>query len=418
MVHRHTAVTALALVMSACGGSGTGGGGGADGGGGGGGDGGGGGGCTSAADCTGDEVCNPSSGECEAGLPCEAHGECGTGGHCADGTCEPNETGGTCDDDANCPAGDTCIDGFCGCEGVAFAAMPIVPNMMIVLDKSGSMTEDLEGDCPRLDNSNDCVYPPDNGTKDNPAYDGPPDKWAVATDAMSAVLDSHGSKVRFGLVTFASNSSCGTGHVRVDTGPNTKAMIQSVMNTTSPIGATPIGATLNALVGYNGLDDGNRTNYVLLVTDGQDTCGGNASGAAGNLYDQNPRVKTFVVGFGGGVNAGELNQTAVEGHTDRPGATKYYQADDATELQNALDTILGSVLSCEYQLDQVPEDLSQLYVYADGDPVDRDQTQTDGWDYDSASGTITFYGQICHDLQAGTVTDLNIVYGCPGPDVE
>ena len=413
----------LAVLFSlfvACGGSGGGGGGGSDGGGGGGSDGGGGGGgCTNAQQCDGDQVCNTDTGECEPGGPCGSHGDCGAGAHCPDGTCVPNDTGGTCDDDINCPTGSTCIDGFCGCEGEAFAAMPVVPNMMIVLDKSGSMEEDLDGDCPLFNNNTTtCDRPPHGSSPDpNPAFTAP-DKWSVATDAMTAILGSHGPDVRFGLVTFANGSDCGTGQVRVPIGPTTEAEIQATIDATSPIGSTPIGNTLNALVGNNGLDDLDRTNYVLLVTDGQDTCDGNASSAARNLFQQTPSVRTFVVGFGGGVDAGELNDTAEEGGTARPGATKYYQADNAAELQAALDTILGSVLSCQFQLDQVPEDLADLYVYADGNQVDRDQTQTEGWDYDTASGTLTFYGQVCQDLQDGTITDLNIVYGCPDPDVE
>jgi len=413
MARPRVLVVSLVLVLSACGGSGTGGGGSGADGGGGGGDGGSGG-CTNAQDCSGEEVCNP-SGECEAGLPCEAHGDCGMGGHCASGTCEPNDTGGTCDGDVNCPAGDTCIDGFCGCEGVAFAAMPIVPNMMVVYDKSGSMEEDLEGDCPLFDNgTTKCDYPPHgSGSDPNPAFDAP-DKWTVAGGGIDDILTSHGSKVRFGLVTFSSDGNCGAGNVRVDVGPNTEADIRSTIAASNPRGSTPIGDTLADLVGLNSLQSDAHSNYVLLVTDGMETCGGNPVSAARDLFQQSPRVKTFVVGFGGGVDANELNDIATEGHTDRPGATKYYQADNAAELGDALDTILGSVLSCAYQLDQVPEDLGQLYVYADGDPVNRDQTQSEGWDYDPATGTLTFYGQICQDLQAGSVTDLNIVYGCPG----
>jgi hypothetical protein len=334
-------------------------------------------------------------------------------------TCEPNETGGTCDGDGNCPVGDTCIDGFCGCEGTAFAAMPVVPNMMIVFDKSGSMEEDLDGDCPLFDNgTNNCDRPPHASNSDpNPAFDAP-DKWSVATDAISTVLSSHGNKVRFGLVTFSSDNSCGAGNVRVDVGPNTEADINMTLNNTSPRGSTPLGDTLQGLVGLNQLQNTQHPNYVLLVTDGMETCDGNPVAAARNLFQQAEKVKTYVVGFGGGVDASELNNIATEGHTDRPGPTKYYQADNATELGDALDAILGSVLSCEYQLDQVPEDLSQLYIYADGNPVDRDQTDMEGWDYDPATGTLTFYGQICQDLKDGTVTDLNIVYGCPDPDVE
>lgn len=417
---QRTQVAVLAVLLAACGGSGTGGGGsGADAGGGGGGGDAGGGGCTSAAQCSGDEVCNPATGECEAGLPCESHGDCGTGGHCVSNTCEPNETGGACDDDVNCPAGATCIDGFCGCEGTAFAAMPVVPNMMIVLDRSGSMEEDLDGDCPLFDNNTTkCDYPPHgSGSDPNPAFDAP-DKWTVAGDAMDAILTSHGARVRFGLVTFSSDGSCGAGNVRVDIANNNEADLRSIIDSTNPRGSTPIGDTLADLVGHPALQSTQHPNYVLLVTDGMETCDGNPVAAARDLYQQTPRVKSFVVGFGGGVDANELNDIATEGHTDRPGPTKYYQADNAAELTAALDSILGSVLSCEYQLDQVPEDLGQLYIYADGDPVNRDPTQMEGWDYDLASGTLTFYGQICQDLQDGSITDLAIVYGCPDPDVE
>ena len=415
----------LFILFVACGGSGSGGGGGtgdadAGGGGGGGADAGGGGGCTSAQQCSGDEVCSPATGECEAGLPCDAHGDCGTGGHCAGDTCEPNDTGGTCDDDVNCPVGTSCIDGFCGCEGEAFAAMPVVPNVMIVFDKSGSMEEDLDGDCPLFeDDETQCDYPPHGSSPDpNPAFDAP-DKWSVASDAMDSILTSHGPRVRFGLVTFSSDNNCGAGNVRVDVGPTTEADIQSTIASSSPRGSTPIRSTLQNLVGHPGLQDTTRTNYVLLITDGQETCSDNApSGAARNLFQQTPSVKTFVVGFGGGVDAGELDDIAEEGGTARATSPKYYQADNAAELQAALDSILGTVLSCQYQLDQVPEDLADLYVYADGVEVGRDPTQTEGWDYDAASGTLTFYGQICQDLQDGSVTDLNIVYGCPDPDVE
>jgi hypothetical protein len=417
---RRARLAVLSALFLACGGSGTGGGSGSDGGGGGGGgDAGGSGGCTNATQCDGEQVCNPDTGECEAGGPCEAHGDCGPGAYCQDGTCAPNETGGPCDGDGNCPAGDTCIDGFCGCEGEAFAAMPIVPNMMIVYDKSGSMEEDLDGDCPLFNNGEtSCDYPPHGSSPDpNPAFDAP-DKWTVAEGGLDMVLTSHGPKVRFGLVTFSSDGDCGAGNVRVAIGPTTEADIRTTIAGTSPRGSTPIGDTLADLVGNQSLQDTSRTNYVLLITDGQETCGGNPTAAARNLFQQTPRVRTFVVGFGGGVDANELNDIATEGGTARPGPTKYYQADNAAELQAALDTILGSVLSCEYQLDQVPEDLADLYVYADGTLVDRDPSQSEGWDYDPASGTITFYGQVCRDLQDGTINDLNIVYGCPDPDVE
>jgi hypothetical protein len=50
--------------------------------------------------------------------------------------------------------------------------------------------------------------------------------------------------------------------------------------------------------------------------------------------------------------------------------------------------------------------------------VFRDPTHQDGWDYDPATGTLTFYGPACQAIQDGSVLDVDIVYGCPGPVVD
>ena len=426
---RTIAVVSFSFLLIGCGGGGGGGGGGddADAGGGGGGDevdagGGGDDECDDAGDCADDEICN-ASGECEAGVACEAHGDCGVGGHCVDGTCEQNETGGTCDDDVNCPTADDCIEGFCGCEGAAFAAEPVTPNMMIVLDKSGSMDQDLDGDCMMRNpesGPDPCTYPPYDGNDYQNANWDAPSKWTVADDAMTGILVSHGDRVRFGLVTFASDENCGDGDVRVDIGDDTETEIQTTIDATSPIGATPIGDTLADLVGRASLQDVDHPNFVVLVTDGQETCDGDPEQAAMDLYAQALPVRTYVVGFGGGVDEAELDAVAVAGHTDRPSPaeTKYYQANNAQELADALDLILGDALSCSYDLDQTPEDPDLLFVYADDNAVDRDTNQTEGWDYDGATNSVTFYGQVCADLQDGTITDVNIVYGCPAGGVD
>ena len=50
--------------------------------------------------------------------------------------------------------------------------------------------------------------------------------------------------------------------------------------------------------------------------------------------------------------------------------------------------------------------------------IPRDPTHMNGWDYDPATNQITFYGPACDALKAGTVTDVDIVFGCdePTPD--
>ena len=87
-----------------------------------------------------------------------------------------------------------------------------------------------------------------------------------------------------------------------------------------------------------GLADATHTNYVLLMTDGQPNCGGDANAVAATiaqLYAQTPSVRTFVVGIGDGASSdpNALNSWADAGHTARSGATKYYQVNTAQDLQ-------------------------------------------------------------------------------------
>ena len=56
-----------------------------------------------------------------------------------------------------------------------------------------------------------------------------------------------------------------------------------------------------------------RERFVILLTDGVETCGGNPGAAAANLYSRG--VRTFVVGFGPGVTAGALQDIARQGGT-------------------------------------------------------------------------------------------------------
>jgi len=349
--------------------------------------------CENASDCGGDQVCNPNGHVCADDVPCDAADDCGNGGVCGEGgTCAPNETGGECVGDENCLAGETCNDGHCGCNGVAFQAMPVVPNVLIVLDRSDSMDE-----------------PGGGGTK-----------WNVARSALNQILADHGDNVRFGLDMFASNDSCAAGDINVDVGPNTADTISNTYMAAQAQSGTPIYSTMNALRSYGGLKDDNHPNYVLLITDGGESCStwDNPATPVQQLRNQTPSVKTFVVGFGSGVDRPLLNDMAVKGGTALSGTTKYYQANDSSELSQALGAILGTVLSCSYTLDQVPEDLSELYVYQDDTAVDRDTTHMNGWDYDPDTGEVTFYGASCDALENGSVSDLAIVYGCPNPDVE
>jgi hypothetical protein len=301
------------------------------------------------------------------------------------------DDGGSGEDPADDTADST--DGTTeSCGGEIYTATNIPPNMLIVQDRSGSMEEHID----------DLT------------------KWEIAQAAIEQVVAAYADQVSFGLMLYPGTDDkcdegmdCGPGHIFVEIGPDTTAAIIAALQAsdTCTLG-TPTAETLEPLLDYPGLEDPERSNYILLITDGQSTCDNPVSGVEA-LALENPSIQTFVVGFGEGVDPDELNDMAVAGGTALAGDTKYYQASDAQALVDAFADIAGNVLSCTYLLDQIPPDPDDLYVYLDGVAIPRDQTHVDGWDYDPMTNQISFHGPACQQLQSGVVTDLQIIFGCP-----
>jgi hypothetical protein len=350
------------------------------------------GGCQSAADCPSNAVCDSATKTCVV-LACGAHADCGVGAYCSNGICAHNVPGGPCDTNENCGPNATCTDGFCACGGALYGAESVPPNVLIVLDRSSSMNEDIGG-----------------GTK-----------WDIARDAINDLLASYGGGVYFGLMLYPGTDlsgnegmSCGPGAVFVDPGAMTSgAIAMSLADAGTTSFGTPTAEALDILVDYSGLEDTTRSNYILLITDGQSTCEDPVPVVA-TLLGESPQVRTFVVGFGSGVDPNELNSLAQAGGTAQAQMPYYYQADDAASLGAAFGAIAGSVLSCDYVLSDVPPDPNQLYVYVDGQQVAVDGQ--DGWTYDAATNQITFHGATCDSLKAGTAKEVLISYGCPLTD--
>ena len=185
--------------------------------------------------------------------------------------------------------------------------------MLIVLDRSGSMS-------------------------------GSP--WTTAKAAVQNLLNAYSGPVWFGLMVFPaypSGASCGGGTVNVAVGQNTKSTIFTTLAAVSPTGLTPMGASLGSARTYLSSLATKQKKYALLITDGYESCSGAPLTEVKSLAAAG--IKTFVVGFGSGVNTTVLNNMAIAGGTAQAGTTKYYQANNTSQLVTALKTI-GGLASC------------------------------------------------------------------------
>ena len=185
------------------------------------------------------------------------------------------------------------------------------PLMLIVLDRSGSMAGS---------------------------------KWSSAKAAVSSMVTLFDGQVHFGLMVFSGpQGSCDAGQVDVPVSGTSKNSIIGTLNKTSPTGLTPMGATLKNAYNYLKGQGVKKSRNIILITDGSETC--SVQPLSWVTTAKGAGIKTFVVGFGSGVSATELNSLASAGGTAQSGSTKYYQADSPSALSTALQAI-GAQVSC------------------------------------------------------------------------
>lgn len=245
----------------------------------------------------------------------------------------------------------------------AAAAIECSPQILIVMDRSGSQMMPLPG--------------------------GTALKWDIAAAAINGFVSKYEDSIRFGIAFFPGpKEHCdpGAGTDKNDTlvlapAKGQAKAIADLLAGHAPeeTGATPTATTLQGLKGYAPLLDPKYQNYVLLFTDGLPNCkdseatGEMSIAAISSLAADG--IKTFVLGFGLGPDPAApdggtpctlpgippgctpaessyhekvLNDFASAGLTARdmpPARTKYYAADDPKELAVALDDIGGRASS-------------------------------------------------------------------------
>lgn len=324
--------------------------------------------------------------------------------------------------------------------GQTISARALTPNMMLLVDKSGSMSQAV----------------------------GSSTRMAEMKSAMRTFLSTKGSVARMGLSIFPTDAQCGATTavtVPLATAEDSAGLqahastVLSEIDKLSPAGGTPTSISLNFLnASVPALKDAERANFVLLLTDGEPNCnpqnpnvGGSAAcnctastcvtGDPLQCLDRDASVsrvrelgqagvKTIVIGFGADVNnTGSngyltLNAMAEAGGFARSCATdanacgadtcdattklcsrRFYSAGNATELAQALERI-SSLLPgdpCIWVFDhpeQKPASTDYMVVLVNDKAL---EPGADTWRLTDRG--VEFQGATCTQIKSSTTRD-------------
>jgi hypothetical protein len=211
----------------------------------------------------------------------------------------------------------------------------------------------------------------------------------------------------------------------------------NILENTTPSDATPL---LLAMQNYMDRDyaplfmESGAPSYLLIISDGKDTCGSNGvfmgenlGASASELADAAKRlnselgIRTIVVGFGDGADPTQLNAIAAAGGTQ---FNAYIPAEDGDELNAALQTIAASVVvSCQFQtgtFDESKVNLDKVVITLDDDAIPRDDNckKDTGWTWASPErNAVRFCEKACNTLESADIETIKMYLACPDGDI-
>jgi hypothetical protein len=300
---------------------------------------------------------------------------------------------------------------ICGLNSFGLRMVP--PDLMIVLDKSGSMLELPDGTrCDR----DPVTFPTCE----------PMTKWPQMTVAINNVVKQTQNSIRWGLHLFPDdNDGCAVTSTPVVEirGVNADA-IAAAMIPPPGSGRTPTRTALINAGAYLAASPDMNPKYILLATDGAPNCA--PAGLTTAMPDTDGAISAvksvvakgipvFVVGIGNLPDAqATLTAMAIAGERPQAADPRYYPVSSTGDLITVLETIGGLIGRCSFGFDRMPPDPTNIAVLGDGTKIPKDATHMNGWDYGTNMTSIQIYGKWCDDAKSGKLKDVKAIFGCPG----
>ena len=305
------------------------------------------------------------------------------------------------------------------CGEVDMPSSKLPPDILIVLDRSGSMQQDPA-------TGQNCNTP---GCS----------KWDQTTSAINMVLGQTDTTVNWGLKLFGSSSGCTVNAMTEVPVATMNAMaMQNRIGMTTPGSSTPTRAAVEVATTYlQGLTTMPNPKFLLVATDGSPNCPANCSGntcmTTTNPAEEQAVVdaittantagfKTFVVGVATASDPDAdmtLTNMANAGGVPRAGTPPYYPVASQADLVTALGQIVTVAGSCTFQVPNPPTNdgtTSRGDIAVKGDGTVIPQDANNGWTYaDPSMMSINLNGSACDSVKAGTTTAVSIVFHCHVP---
>ena len=185
-----------------------------------------------------------------------------------------------------------------------------IPEVMFILDASGSMTEDAGGKA----------------------------KIDAAKEVMHEIVPALAEEVRVGLTAYGHRrkGDCTDIEVLVPAGSTDRDYLLQHVDALQARGKTPISQAILAVAGM--LKTNEHETTIILVSDGIETCGGDPCQVVAQLKKAGLKFVTHVVGF----HVDSVARQQLECIAGAGGGT-YFHAEDASELLDAMKRVSTEV---------------------------------------------------------------------------
>jgi Mg-chelatase subunit ChlD len=276
---------------------------------------------------------------------------------------------------------------------------PIPPDVLLVLDKSGSMSMES------WDHDDDPQTPVVT-------------RWYSLHVVVESIVNKFNKTVNFGVKLFPkidAGSYIDEGACDVDAGVEVEIAPMNAAGVLAKVpaadfavlGGTPMETGLKEAFKYLQALDPSKQRFALLIADGEisKTCQGEifneALGAVKGGFAMG--IPTYVVGIDVDAStSAQLKYLAEAG--GKPNAANpdsFYQTTSQTELQAALQQIVDDTLSCVIDVDPEPSEPELFQVWIGQTQIDAatDCAKDDGWVWTKPHSQIELCGQACLDLK-------------------